>query len=43
MDRNKLQNIIKEIEILDHLTCLQRNLSLGQEEIKLNVEQTGSK
>ena len=43
MDRNKLQNIIKEIEILDHLTCLQRNLSLGQEELKLNVEQTGSK
>ena len=44
MDHNKLQNIIKEIGILDHLTCLLRNLYVGQEETELNMEQqTGSK
>ena len=40
MDRNKLQNIIKEIEILDHLTCLQRNLYTGQEaKLEIDMEQ----
>ena len=44
MDHNKLQNILKEIGILDHLTCLLRNLYVGQEETELNMEQqTGSK
>ena len=31
MDHNKLWKIIKEMEILDHLTCLLRNLYAGQE------------
>ena len=31
MDHNKLWNILKEIGILDHLTCLLRNLYAGQE------------
>ena len=31
VDHNKLWKIIKEIEIPDHLTCLLRNLSAGQE------------
>ena len=31
MDHNKLWKILKEIEILDHLTCLLRNLYAGQE------------
>ena len=30
MDHNKLWKIIKEMEILDHLTCLLRNLHVGQ-------------
>ena len=29
-DHNKLWKIIKEMEILDHLTCLLRNLHVGQ-------------
>ena len=31
VDHNKLWNILKEIGILDHLTCLLRNLYAGQE------------
>ena len=31
VDHNKLWNILKEMGILDHLTCLLRNLYAGQE------------
>ena len=31
MDQNKLWKIFKEMGIPDHLTCLLRNLSTGQE------------
>ena len=31
VDRNKLWEILKEMEIPDHLTCLLRNLYAGQE------------
>ena len=31
MDHNKLWKILKEMGILDHLTCLLRNLHAGQE------------
>ena len=31
VDYNKWQKILKEMEILDHLTCLLRNLYAGQE------------
>ena len=31
VDDNKLWNILKEMEIPDHLTCLLRNLYAGQE------------
>ena len=31
VDHNKLWKILKEIEILDHLTCLLRNLYASQE------------
>ena len=31
MDHNKLQKILKEMGIPDHLTCLMRNLYAGQE------------
>jgi len=31
VDQNKLWNILKEIGIPDHLTCLLRNLYAGQE------------
>ena len=44
MDHNKLWNILKEMGILDHLTCLLRNLYAGQEATELDMEQqTGSK
>ena len=33
MDHNKLWNILKEMGIPDHLTCLFRNLHVGQEAI----------
>ena len=32
VDHNKLWKILKEMGIPDHLTCLLRNLSAGQEE-----------
>ena len=31
VDHNKLWKILKEVEIPDHLTCLLRNLYVGQE------------
>ena len=31
VDHNKLWKILKDIGILDHLTCLLRNLYVGQE------------
>ena len=31
MNHNKLQKILKQMEIPDHLTCLLRNLYAGQE------------
>ena len=31
MDHNKLWKILKEMRVLDHLTCLLRNLYAGQE------------
>ena len=31
IDHNKLWQILKEMEISDHLTCLLRNLHAGQE------------
>ena len=31
MDQNKLWNILNEIGISDHITCLLRNLHAGQE------------
>ena len=44
VDHNKLWKILKEMGILDHLTCLLRNLYTGQEATELDVEQqTGSK
>ena len=33
VDHNKLWKILKEMGILDHLTCLLRNLHVGQEAI----------
>ena len=44
VDHNKLWNILKEMGIPDHLTCLRRNLYAGQEQLELDMEQqTGSK
>ena len=44
VDHNKLWKILKEMRILDHLTCLLRNLYAGQEATELDMEQqTGSK
>ena len=45
VDHNKLWKILKEMGILDHLTCLLRNLYAGQEQqFELDMEQqTGSK
>ena len=43
VDHNKLWKILKEMRILDHLTCLLRNLYAGQEATELDMEQqTGS-
>ena len=33
MDHNKLWKILKDMRILDHLSCLLRNLYVGQEAI----------
>ena len=44
MDHNTLWQILKEMGIPDHLTCLLRNLYKGQETTELDVEQqTASK
>ena len=44
VDHNKLWEILKEVGIPDHLTCLLKNLYAGQEAIELDLEQqTGSK
>ena len=45
VDHNKLWKILTEMGILDHITCLLRNLYAGQEAtIKTGMEQqTGSK
>ena len=39
VDHNKLWKILKEMGIPDHLTCLLRNLYVGQEETELDMEQ----
>ena len=44
MDHNKLWEILKEMGIPGHLTCLLRNLYAGQEATELDMEQhIGSK
>ena len=45
VDHNKLWNILKEMGIPDHLTCLLRNhMQVRKEELELGMEQqTGSK
>ena len=44
VDHNTLWKILKEMGILDHLTCLLQNLYAGQEELELDMEQpSGSK
>ena len=45
VDHNKLWKILKEMGILDHLTCLLRNLYAGQEATVRtgHEQQTGSK
>ena len=45
VDHNKLWKILKEMGIPDHLTCLLRNLYVGQkEQLELDMEQqTGFK
>ena len=40
VDHNKLWEILKEIGILDHLTCLLRNLYAGQEASVSTVHKT---
>ena len=39
VDHNKLRKILKEIWIPDYLTCLLRNLYVGQEETERDMEQ----
>ena len=44
VNHNKLWKILKERGIPEHLTCLLRNLYVGQEATELDMEQqTGSK
>ena len=46
VDHNKLWEILKEMVIAVHLTCLQRNLYVGQEatvRTDMEQQQTGSK
>ena len=44
VNQNKPWKILKEMGILYHITCLPRNLYVGQEETELDMEeQTGSK
>ena len=39
VDHSKLWEILKEMGILDHLTCLLRNLHAGQEVTELDIKQ----
>ena len=39
VDHNKLWNILQEMGIPDHLTCLLRNLQVKKQELELNIEQ----
>ena len=39
VDHNKLWNILKEMGIPDHLTCLLRNLYASQETTEVDMEQ----
>ena len=39
VDHNKLWNILQDMGIPDHLTCLLRKLYAGQEERELDMEQ----
>ena len=39
VDHNKLWEILKEIKIPDHLTCLLKNLYAGQQQLELDKEQ----
>ena len=42
-NHNKLWNIFKEMGILDHLTCLLRNMQVKKQQLELDMEQqTGS-
>ena len=43
VDHNKLWKILKEMGIPDHLTCLPRNLYVGQEAILRTLEGTTDK
>ena len=43
VDHNKLQKILKELGIPDHLTCLLRDLYAGQEATVRTGPQTSSK
>ena len=44
VDHNKLWKILKEMGMRDHFTCLLRNLSAGEEQLELDMEQqNGSK
>ena len=44
MDSKKLWKILKGMGVPDHLTCLLRNLNVGQEATELDMEQlTGAK
>ena len=44
LDNSKLWKILKEMGLLEHLTCLLRNLYASQEEtVRMDMEQTGSK
>ena len=44
VDHHKLWKILKEMEILDHLTCLLRNMQVKKQQLELDMEQqTGSK
>ena len=42
VDHNKLWKILQEMGILDHPTCLLRNLYAGQKATELDMEQHGS-
>ena len=44
VDHNKLQKILKEMGISDHVTCLLRNLYVRKQQLELDMEKkTGSK